>query len=212
MGVLLGATGGLVESSRAQTPRFACNAPDRVVLQHNKLALYFRRLDYPEDRWACVRGARFAVGLGTPSTGPRVAGTLDTHLVGSLISTRLVHEGCSTGQCFGPVAVVVDLRIDHTLYDAEGTGRWFAGAVKVRASTGRVIAVIVRETPATGDDVGYDPGPGPFRIDVVDARGRRTVGSGAGIDPAFLQVSNRRVIWKQNGKLVRAVVTGRGGA
>lgn len=171
---------------------FSCHPPGREVLRTAPQAIYFKRIDKPYRRYACLKGARRGVELDIPrDQPPRIAD--DLQFAGHFMTIQTDGETCNEKSCVGAEATLVDLRTDRDV----GDGRRFSGAVRLRASPTGDAALIVRDGPDSFP--GYPPGPGPFRIDLVDARGRRTVDRGAGIDPAFLTVNGRTVTWRHDG-------------
>jgi len=172
----------------------SCHPPGREVLRTAPQAIYFQRIDQPLERYACLKGARLGVKFdGVPQDAPfRIAD--DMQFAGPFMTIQQDGDGCDPKACSGADAILVDLR---TVRDVSW-GRHFTGAVRLRANPAGDVAVIVRDYQDESDP-GYPPGPGPFRVDLVDARGRRTVDRGTGIDPNVLTVDGLTVTWRHDG-------------
>lgn len=171
-----------------------CHPPGREVLRTAAQAIYFQRIDRPDRRYACLKGARMGVEVPrTPDQPSRLAG--DLQFAGPFMTVQRDESYCTDKSCIQAEGVIVDLRTDGHTFGV----RSFVAAVRVRANTAGDAALIVRDYPNADSEPGYPPGPGPFRIDLVDAFGRRTVDRGPGIDPTFLTVNGRTVTWRHDG-------------
>lgn len=181
-------------------PGWLCRARGRVVL-HTTAAgvVYFRLPEYPDSRFACVRGKRWAFAFSVPRDGTN-DGTADLQFAGPFMTLQVYGGGCSNnGACEGPKAWLIDLRRLRPYPEPEVGISTFRRVVRLRANAAGDAAMIVRDSPGEDRDPGYPAGPGPFRIDIRDRNGRRTIDRGPGIDPGSLNVTGRRVTWLHDG-------------
>lgn len=171
-----------------------CHPPGREVLRTAAQAIYFQRIDRPLQRYACLKGARMGVEVPrTPDQPSRPAG--DLQFAGPFMTVQSDESHCTDKGCTEAYGSIVDLRTDGRTIRV----RDFVAAVRLRANPAGDLALIVRDYPNANSEPGYPPGPGPFRVDLVDARGRRTVDRGPGIDPNDLTVNGRTVTWRHDG-------------
>jgi len=179
-----------------------CRAPGRVVLRTTAAGVVVFRLPHdPFTRFACLRGKRYAVSFDRPLEGT-TNGSADLQFVGPFMTIQIYGSGCGSGACEGPEGWLIDLRTARVLTE----GRRFGRVVRIRANRSGDAALIVRDSPGPDLDSGYPPGPGPFRVDITDRKGRRTIDRGSGIDPGSLNVSGRLVTWLHDGAQRRAML------
>lgn len=175
--------------------RWLCREAGRVVVRTTTSGVVLFRLPrYATSRFACLRGKRYAVSFTRPRDGT-TNGTADLRFAGTFMTIQIYGSGCGRGSCTGPEAWLIDLRTAEEVRDGHRFGR----TVRIRANAAGDAALIVRDSPGPDLDSGYPAGPGPFRVDVRDRSGRRTIDRGPGIDPASLDVAGRVVTWLHDG-------------
>lgn len=190
------ATATMAPKSARDEREWQCRPPGRVVLRTTAAGVvYFRRPNYPSVRFACVRGKPWAFAFDRPREGT-TDGAADLQFAGPFMTIQSYGGGCSNnGACEGPTAFLVDLRRMNPSPESNAGITTLRRVVRIRANATGDAAMVVRDSPGPDRDPGYPAGPGPFRIDIRDRNGRRTIDRGTGIDPDSLNVNGRLVTW-----------------
>ncbi len=196
----------LEEAAVASEPQPACRPKERQVLRRvGRVELYLRPAFSPDnDLFACLEGQRYAFetsnGREQPPYWPRWGPPM-LQIAGPYLA-RVAYDYCGKDPfpCGGPFGFVADLRYQRSL----GRAARFDHTVKVRVNERGSVALMVRDySPFSEERFGeadFPPGPGPFRVDLVDRGGARTVDSGPGIEPFSLTMKGRRVSWTHDGQ------------
>lgn len=189
------------EAAAASEPQPICRPKLRTVLRRvGHVELYLRpAFSVSNDLFACLDGQRYAFETTNlperppylPRSGPQLLQIAGPYLA------LVAYNACGKdGSCPGPFGYVADLRLHRSIARA----RKFSHTVKVRVNERGSIAVMVRDYPERYLEADFPPGPGPFRVDVDDRGGQRTLDSGPGIDPLSLTMKGRRVSWSHDGQ------------
>ena len=164
-----------------------CDSRDAVTLLASEEARLFRVREFPGFRWACATGRRRPLWLLQRPVGEDA----DVAVTGRYVTFTSRDEGCSSGQCVGPVSYIVNVRSRRERRLAA------TAAISMRAD-GTYAAVQIQPT----DDIRR-----PIRrIVFVTETGTRVLDESPDIDSTSLVSRGRRLYWVDAGVAQTAVI------
>jgi hypothetical protein len=165
----------------------ACSHPSKVIAANERIKIGRQRGTI--YLFACSSAYRRGLFVGVlTSRRPGARGMFNFQLAGSYLAYQVQGEGCSDGQCVGPVAYVQNMR-------RRSQPSQLLGAVDMVLRADGATATIERVDQNSGDPAGDGPGPGPFRVVVTKGAQRTVYDEAADIDPASLAWRGSRLYW-----------------